>query len=1135
MNISKLKLTIDSTTIQYSSEVNAFIDNKSYALSLLSLRYHKKMFAPGHIVAKIQIKEASQSATKAAPALDKVVSLFSGKTVTLSDDKSKVAENYYVHIVSPEYRRLSDGQYVYVTLQIYSPDHKLTQNKFCKTYVNQKLSADILSLGDKSIMAKAGFTTSNTDFKNLNFLNYAYVDKKETDTKKQVKSREFLQPYLVQYNESFYDLVARTANRCGEFFFYENGKLNLGLAPDAEPSTKKVDIYQDDALSINYENSSPAIISDVDDCFVNTMGSSPKLYTNKDYVTYDEVPFEDYLGMDFQEDSFMTLPEAIFTDAWTEICKDLNTLLGYASLSSMISKIGVRITDAVANGFSKKNKANKKGNEKWVKSSDGKGASLHASEQYDSANKTARLYGSMLTSEDQKQNYEFRQGLSSKFYQFVSRAIDHVSPKMVKVNVGSQQASFSLGQYVVFESKANVAANEASDAPKPYDKYIVIDVEEVLKSDSNEPIAQHLTLLPCYTAAVSKNNISTILRVPCPPRAVPFTKTSGTQRAFIAKSGDPQGFGRVCILYPWQKEKDVPSPWIRMAVPFAPNDSGKCQGGFYFQPNPGDEVLVDYENGNIEHPFVIGTLYSGRSSISKSTRIIASQRGHSIQFNDGDTIEDFVGGIFPASTLVDKHLKMCGFSLKDWGIPSGEENVFAGGVSICDKWGLYRIDASATKRAVSINSPFGKVDINAFTGISISAPNGDIKIAGKNITLEAGNEVKIVSGKNIDEKEHDGGMLGDLVKDTVSNLVSTELAPATDMSLERTIFECFCKPVAGTLSIQSGRYMMLTAGGGKVAIPNKGYSVNGLHKKDEENSKRLKLTKSILEINSLSDTYYDSLSQAYDTYLKKYDAVKDLPIFKDLKSIKPNAKDVYEAYCSKTQELKATDLQYNGQHPQADQDDLLVKMKEIRAASVDLQEKTETLFKLTWETNDNMYWKEMNQVRTALIVDRFPAVVKNLKDKKEKFAMKADEIKQDAYKKALSRMMIEQLIGKLKIYAQIPEKPTDEVKFSSFDDYANNVKWSKYVSQLDDYEKSMSVVSKVASAVVDNVVDSMTKNLKFYKNYSEKDVWDSCKSGEILMADKGKRETINIVNGVLNRTPNTDGYDKQIKDLLANI
>ena len=40
---------------------------------------------------------------------------------------------------------------------------------------------------------------------------------------------------------------------------------------------------------------------------------------------------------------------------------------------------------------------------------------------------------------------------------------------------------------------------------------------------------------------------------------------------------------------------------------------------------------------------------------------------------------------------------------------------------------------------------------------------------------------------------------------------------------------------------------------------------------------------------------------------------------------------------------------------------------------------------------------------------------------------------------------------------------------------------------------------------------------------------------EILFADKGKNETINIVNGVLNRTPNVDGYDKQLKDLLANI
>ena len=55
------------------------------------------------------------------------------------------------------------------------------------------------------------------------------------------------------------------------------------------------------------------------------------------------------------------------------------------------------------------------------------------------------------------------------------------------------------------------------------------------------------------------------------------------------------------------------------------------------------------------------------------------------------------------------------------------------------------------KRSIEIKSPFGTVEIDAFSGITISAPNGDVTIRGKNINLEAGNKVNIRSGMNIDD------------------------------------------------------------------------------------------------------------------------------------------------------------------------------------------------------------------------------------------------------------------------------------------------------------------------------------------------------------------------------------------------
>ena len=45
-----------------------------------------------------------------------------------------------------------------------------------------------------------------------------------------------------------------------------------------------------------------------------------------------------------------------------------------------------------------------------------------------------------------------------------------------------------------------------------------------------------------------------------------------------------------------------------------------------------------------------------------------------------------------------------------------------GGIEFTDEYGLYSISMSSNKRTISIDSPLGSVSINAFTGITISAP-----------------------------------------------------------------------------------------------------------------------------------------------------------------------------------------------------------------------------------------------------------------------------------------------------------------------------------------------------------------------------------------------------------------------------
>jgi phage baseplate assembly protein gpV len=67
---------------------------------------------------------------------------------------------------------------------------------------------------------------------------------------------------------------------------------------------------------------------------------------------------------------------------------------------------------------------------------------------------------------------------------------------------------------------------------------------------------------------------------------------------------DPMTLGRVQVQLPFIDSLDL-SPWARVAVPMA-----GLLHGTYFIPNIGDEVLVAFEQGDINAPYVIGSLWN---------------------------------------------------------------------------------------------------------------------------------------------------------------------------------------------------------------------------------------------------------------------------------------------------------------------------------------------------------------------------------------------------------------------------------------------------------------------------------------------------------------------------------------------
>src|SRR5690606_21343759 len=69
------------------------------------------------------------------------------------------------------------------------------------------------------------------------------------------------------------------------------------------------------------------------------------------------------------------------------------------------------------------------------------------------------------------------------------------------------------------------------------------------------------------------------------------------QTAIVTDNKDPEGLGRIKVKLPWQNGEET--PWIRITNQYAGRERG-----FYFIPEVDDEVLVGFEHGNINHPYV---------------------------------------------------------------------------------------------------------------------------------------------------------------------------------------------------------------------------------------------------------------------------------------------------------------------------------------------------------------------------------------------------------------------------------------------------------------------------------------------------------------------------------------------------
>lgn len=114
-----------------------------------------------------------------------------------------------------------------------------------------------------------------------------------------------------------------------------------------------------------------------------------------------------------------------------------------------------------------------------------------------------------------------------------------------------------------------------------------------------------------------------------------MSKISSVVTGFVKSVDDPDQQGRVQISLPYLGGQND-STW----APIATLMSGGGRGS-WFMPEVGDEVLVAFNQEDVQHPYIIGFLWNGQdkppaSDISTKVRRLKTVSGHRIDFDDRD-------------------------------------------------------------------------------------------------------------------------------------------------------------------------------------------------------------------------------------------------------------------------------------------------------------------------------------------------------------------------------------------------------------------------------------------------------------------------------------------------------------------
>ncbi len=189
------------------------------------------------------------------------------------------------------------------------------------------------------------------------------------------------------------------------------------------------------------------------------------------------------------------------------------------------------------------------------------------------------------------------------------------------------------------------------------------------------------------------------------PKKRSDSRIYGVVIGIVTNNKDTEKLGRVKVKIPRLSGEDE-SNWARVISFMA----GKDRGAF-FLPEVDDEVLVAFEYGDINMPYVIGSLWNGKdvppennSDGKNNIRVIRSRSGHVITLDDSDGSEQ---------------------------------------IKIMDK---------TEKNMIIIDAKNNTISITSDKDIELSAPNGKVTIEAMDIEMKSTASTKIEATSGVDVK-----------------------------------------------------------------------------------------------------------------------------------------------------------------------------------------------------------------------------------------------------------------------------------------------------------------------------------------------------------------------------------------------